>query len=103
MYQSGELKNDNAAGVCYNNIANLHLKNGKYKSAALSFNDAIDMAVRCQSTAKGQTNKDYFQRVLAHRKYMLAMTKYKSLRYGHLKHLLKNDEVHQVSQNQTKP
>lgn len=42
MYEEGN--NDKATGVCYNNIANLHLKNGKFKSAALSFEDAISRA-----------------------------------------------------------
>ena len=36
-----EVNNDRATGVCYNNIANLHLKNGKFNSAALSFEEAI--------------------------------------------------------------
>ena len=37
MYESGDFSNDKATGVCYNNIANLHLKNGKYKNAVISF------------------------------------------------------------------
>ena len=46
MYEKFE--NNKATGVCYNNIANLHLKNGKFKSAALSFEDAIARASRLQ-------------------------------------------------------
>ena len=38
MYEGeGESSNAKAAGVCFNNIANLHLKNGKYRSAVMSF------------------------------------------------------------------
>ena len=35
MYQNED--NKKAAGVCYNNIANLHFKNGKYLIAAQNF------------------------------------------------------------------
>ena len=44
MYEQGDLTNDKATGVCYNNIANLHLKNGKYKSAVINFEYAIEKA-----------------------------------------------------------
>ena len=40
-------QNYKAAGVCYNNIANLHYKNGKYQLAADSYNKAVHMALVC--------------------------------------------------------
>ena len=40
-------QNYKAAGVCYNNIANLHYKNGKYQLAADSYNKAVHMAYVC--------------------------------------------------------
>lgn len=40
-------QNYKAAGVCYNNIANLHYKNEKYKLAADSYNKAVHMAFVC--------------------------------------------------------
>ena len=40
-------QNYKAAGVCYNNIANLHYNNGKYQLAADSFNKAVHMAYVC--------------------------------------------------------
>jgi len=47
---SGEKDESNykAMGVCYNNIANVHLKNGKYRSAETSFSDAIRCALICK-------------------------------------------------------
>ena len=40
-------QNYKAAGVCYNNIANLHYKNEKYQLAADSYNKAVHMAYVC--------------------------------------------------------
>ena len=40
-------QNYKAVGVCYNNIANLHYKNGKYQLAADSYNKAVHMAYVC--------------------------------------------------------
>ena len=47
---SGEKDESNykAMGVCYNNIANVHLKNGKYRSAETSFSDAIRCGLICK-------------------------------------------------------
>lgn len=42
MYQSED--NLKAAAVCYNNIANLHFKNGKFMIAAQNFEDSISLA-----------------------------------------------------------
>ena len=81
MYEQGEFRNDKATGVCYNNIANLHLKNGKYKSAAMSFESAIEGAIICRAKAKGKMMQNYFDRVHAHRSYQLAITRYKALKY----------------------
>lgn len=38
-----EETNKMAAGVCYNNMANMQLKSGKYILAADNFNRAIDL------------------------------------------------------------
>ena len=40
--------NYKAMGVCYNNIANVHLKNGKFRSAETSFSDAIRCGLICK-------------------------------------------------------
>ena len=45
-------QNYKAAGVCYNNIANLHYKNGKYQLAADSYNKAVHMAEVCLGSLK---------------------------------------------------
>ena len=47
MYEHEDFSNDKAAGVCYNNLANLHLKNGKYNSAAINFQQSIEKAKKC--------------------------------------------------------
>ena len=40
-------QNYKSAGICYNNIANIHFRNQKYKFAAESFNKAVLMAYIC--------------------------------------------------------
>ena len=40
-------QNYKAAGVCYNNIANLQYKNEKYKLAAENFSKAVHMSLVC--------------------------------------------------------
>ena len=55
MYQNE--KNIKATGVCYNNIANLHFKNGKFLFAAQDFCKAIKMA-NLQIHEIRQKNKD---------------------------------------------
>jgi hypothetical protein len=44
MYDKHNYK---AAGVCYNNIANLQFKNGKYRLANENYQRAIDLSVKC--------------------------------------------------------
>ena len=85
MYEQSDSTNYpyKAIGVCYNNIGNLHLKNGKYQSAVLNFEAAILKAVEGQS--KSSASFDYFERVKAHRRYQLAIAKYKALKYGRKK------------------
>ena len=88
MYEQGEVRNDRATGVCFNNIANLHLKTGKYKSAALNFEAAIDRATLCKAKcANNKQQQKYFDRIYAHRKYQLAITRYKALKFGQSKSL----------------
>ena len=44
--------NYRAAGVCYNNIANLHLKNGKYDIAEENYLNAIECVQKCLHNQK---------------------------------------------------
>lgn len=95
--------NYKAAGICYNNIANIQYKNEKFGQAAENFFHAVKMAEICLliKTPKevyeklGITTEEmrdpeknlskqetvYFQKVLAHRTYQYAMSIYKELRY----------------------
>lgn len=82
MYESADLKNDKATGVCYNNIANLHLKSGKYKSSVLSFRAAIDKAAAQLKRVSDKKEILYYTRVLANRIYQMTMAQYKALRFG---------------------
>ena len=53
-------QNYKAAGVCYNNIANLHYKNEKYQLAADSYNKAVHMAYVCLGEVKDTAFYDMF-------------------------------------------
>lgn len=75
MYDKHNYK---AAGVCYNNIANLQFKNGKYRLANENYQRAIDLSVKClngfysdQSKQKTLSEKEhlYFLTVRANRNY----------------------------------
>ena len=62
MYETNNFK---AAGVCYNNMANIQLKNGKYSLAEENFKRAIEFADRClkdenllDDVAKFELNQD---------------------------------------------
>ena len=50
-----------AAGVCYNNIANLHYNNEKYQLAADSYNKAIHMAYVCMGEMEPEEFYEKFQ------------------------------------------
>ncbi len=52
MYENLNYK---AAGVCYNNIANIQFKNGKYDLARDNFLQAIK---KCELCMKGIFNRD---------------------------------------------
>ena len=81
MYQSE--KNIKAAGVCYNNIANLHFKNGKFLIAAHDFCKAIRLATeQINIINKQQKDASEFEEVRAHRTYQLAISNYKYVRYN---------------------
>ena len=67
MYEQN--KSNKATGVCYNNIANLHLKNGKYESATMNYEKAIEKAKLCLKKYRGTSSEAYYNRVFAHRKY----------------------------------
>ena len=54
-------QNYKAAGVCYNNIANLHYKNEKYQLAADSYNKAIHMAYVCLGEMTPEQFYDIFE------------------------------------------
>lgn len=51
--------NYKAAGVCYNNIANLHYKNEKYQLAADSYHKAVYMA---EVNLKDMTPKEFYDK-----------------------------------------
>ena len=74
--------NIKAAGVCYNNIANLHFKNGKFLIAAQEFCKAI-RKVKIQIAYIREKHKDASEQeeVRAHRTYQLAISNYKYVRY----------------------
>lgn len=59
--------NYKAAGVCFNNIANLHMKHGKYSIAEENFISAIQMADNCLAKATVQNESESFREVRAHR------------------------------------
>ena len=103
--------NYKAAGICYNNIANIQYKNEKYAQAAENFFHAIEQAKIClgklspqqvyskRSPSNNQVQKQskhawkkpekltdphqllYYQKVLANRTYQYAISIYKELRY----------------------
>eukprot|EP00347_Sterkiella_histriomuscorum_P007084 403350315 len=99
-----DCQNYKAAGICYNNIANIQFKNEKYAQAAENFFNAIDQALIClrkktpsevylrqnRTIAKelllpeepSRNQKVYYQKVLAHRTYQYAICLYKELRYN---------------------
>ena len=97
-------QNYKAAGVCYNNIANLHYKNEKYLLAADSYKKAVYMAYVCLGKLKPEDfyqrfpsekpnqggikpcepidgEERHFRTVKAHRYYQYAMCMYKLWRY----------------------
>ena len=83
IYRRAGTGNHKAAGVCYNNIANLHLKTGKYEIAATNYAAAMRELELClERQITGEPDWDYFKEVLAHRRYQLAVALYKGVRYG---------------------
>lgn len=87
MYQKNNFK---AAGVCYNNIANLQFKNNKYALAADNYLNAVKLSDKCLdgffSEKGGKKEIDaaerlYFQCVKANRTYQYTICKYKEVRY----------------------
>ena len=64
-----DASNYKAMGVCYNNIANVHLKNGKYISAEQSFGDAIRCGEICKNQPENLGQQTYFDRILTYRRY----------------------------------
>ena len=93
--------NHRFAGICYNNIANLQFKNGKYSVAQENYERAIQKAEICAmevyQRAKSSENldeadaeksyyvNDEFQQYKvthAHRCYQLAICNYKRMRYA---------------------
>ena len=101
-----EFKNIKAAGVCYNNMANLQLKNDKYQLADENFQKAINAADFCLGKIKpeeyfrdfdekegrkiinkiiiadlNESNKLYYEKVRANRIYCKAICQYKTRKY----------------------
>ena len=119
-------QNYKSAGVCYNNIANLHYKNGKYQLAADSYNKAVHMAYVClqeitpeefykEFETEKPDNNDYkpvvkpkgvlrrhFETVKAHRYYQFSMCMYKIWRYQNGSDLLEQ-ERQQIQQQNVNP
>ena len=60
-------QNYKAAGVCFNNIANLHMKHGKFSIAEENFVSAIEMADKCLAKVTLETESQFFKEVRAHR------------------------------------
>jgi hypothetical protein len=54
MYESGTSKNPKAAGVCYNNIANLQMKAGSLKIAAKNYRMAIENGAKLVREAESR-------------------------------------------------
>jgi hypothetical protein len=98
-----EGKNYTATGVCYNNIANFQIKNGKFGLAAENFVRAAKIAEICLGRISAEayfteydpdfvdfspvqplieSNERYYNTVLAHRKYQYALCLYKELKYN---------------------
>ncbi|CDW83509.1 UNKNOWN [Stylonychia lemnae] len=102
-----DCQNYKAAGICYNNIANIQFKNEKYSQAAENFFNAIEQAMICLKLKTPQEvyarqdrtlsreqysnlidpetpsleQKIYYEKVFAHRTYQYSMCLYKELRY----------------------
>jgi tetratricopeptide (TPR) repeat protein len=57
MYEKNSKPNFLAAGVCYNNIANLYLKNGKYELAYKNYQHALTMGKNCLSNYQRKLDK----------------------------------------------
>ena len=109
MFMEERPINYKAAGICFNNIGNIQFKTEKYDQAAENFSQAVEAARQCAGTLKNerlrlfeqreprasrrqtmQQAKDallrdddwlYYNRVGAHRLYLLAMSAYKHLRF----------------------
>jgi tetratricopeptide (TPR) repeat protein len=56
MYERTETSNFLAAGVCYNNIANLQLKNGRFQLAYENFERALEMEKKFRNKFKNSTD-----------------------------------------------
>ena len=65
MYQGQGKNNSNykAMGVCYSNIANVHLKNGKFMSAEQGFAKAIECGEECRKFEENEGQHEYFERI----------------------------------------
>ena len=61
-------QNYKAAGVCYNNIANLYYKKEKYQLAAESYNKAVHMAFVCLKELTPDEFYDMFETDRPHSK-----------------------------------
>lgn len=69
MYDKHNYK---AAGVCYNNIANLQFKNNKYMLAAENYQSAIELSQKCLEGFYSDRN-DKFTLGLKERFYFLSV------------------------------
>lgn len=82
MFERETQINYKATGVCYNNIANYFVKNGKYKLAAQNFEKALDQITKLKGAQSIENQKkSQYQKVWANRRYQLAITHYKWQKY----------------------
>jgi hypothetical protein len=85
--------NYKAAGVCFNNIANIQFKNQRYELAAQNYTLAL---IKCNQCLAGEfyethpqeimelqaKDRTYFEKIRANRYYQFAICKYKDQRYS---------------------
>lgn len=83
-------ENFKAAGICYNNIANLQFKNQRYDLAAENYTKAINKSLDCLQGKLSETREPktltqvetyYFKQVHALRLYQFAICTYKAKKY----------------------
>jgi len=87
-------RNFKAAGICYNNIANIQYKNEKYIKAAENFHEALLYCLKHMDTLdESSPDRLEFEKIYAHRFYQRALSFYKDARYNEEKSAQKWEDV----------